>query len=133
MSIYTHWACFDCRKSFHDLPLPSKGDTGSKGARKCRDCGNVMTDMGVYFEPPRRTAKRAWEISRLLSENGYSFQTEGNVAFIKSCILGARNTGIERVRNRIAQIKQAEVQARNETRLKKLKRAKRARLNQAGV
>jgi DNA-directed RNA polymerase subunit RPC12/RpoP len=94
-SLYTHWACFDCRKSFHNLPLESKAK------RKCPECGKTMWDMGVYFEPPRHQARKSWAIAQLLAESGYQFQTEGSVAYIKTFILGA-SPRIEDVRRNIA-------------------------------
>lgn len=66
MSLYTHWACFDCRKSFHYLP-PAKG--GMNGKRKCPECRKDMRDMGVYFEPPPSRAKKRWPIMELLSRS----------------------------------------------------------------
>ena len=47
----THWACFDCRKSF--------AKEGSETLRKCSDCARPMTDMGPYFELPRKAAVKA--------------------------------------------------------------------------
>src|SRR4051812_12825530 len=65
MSLYTHWACFDCRKSFHNPPLMADAK------RTCPECGETMWDMGVYFEPLRRQARKAWTIIQLLAESGY--------------------------------------------------------------
>ena len=44
MSLYTHWACFECRKSFHYLPN-AKG--GLKEKRKCPECRKDMYE-GVH-------------------------------------------------------------------------------------
>jgi hypothetical protein len=94
MSLYTHWACFDCRKSFHKLP-PSGSESEARG---CPECSKEMCDMGVYFEPPRKQAKKSWELARLLGESGYKFQTEGSVAYIKAFILGSKRPRIDDVR-----------------------------------
>lgn len=92
MSLYTHWVCFDCRKSFHRPPVGEE-----ELERKCPECQKAMIDMGIYFEPPRRQAKRAWEIVRLLSENGYRFQDEGDKAYIDTFILGGWDNRIKAV------------------------------------
>ncbi len=80
---FTHWACFDCRKSF------SKETSAS--ARKCPECANRMTDMGAYFEPPRKLSKKRWEIMKILAEHGYRFNTKDSKIFIESRILQVKN------------------------------------------
>ena len=90
MGLYTHWVCFDCRKSFHNLPARDTTGRTESPKRKCPECGEEMRDMGVYFEPPRRQAKKAWAVARLLAENGYRFQTEGAVDYIRAYIMGGK-------------------------------------------
>lgn len=98
MSLYTHWVCFDCRKSFHNLPAR---DSVARQQRTCPECGEEMRDMGVYFEPPRRQARKAWAVARLLAEGGYRFQTEGDVSHIRDHIMGAKRPRLEDVRQNI--------------------------------
>jgi len=90
MSLFTHWACFDCRKSFHKRP--------SETAWKCPDCTKPMTDMGIYFEPPVRKALKKWKVLRVLGENGYKFQTEASRFYIEEYILIEKNPSPEWVR-----------------------------------
>jgi hypothetical protein len=66
-----------------------------------------MWDMGVYFEPPRRQAGKPWAIVQFLAESGYKFQTEGDVAYIKTFILGAKRPRIEDVRRNVELAKQS--------------------------
>lgn len=59
-----------------------------------------MCDMGIYFEPPRRRANKAWAIAEMLSINGYRFHSEASKAFVSSFVPGGRS-GIKEVRRRI--------------------------------
>jgi hypothetical protein len=103
MSLYTHWACFECRKSFHNTPAL---DSDKRKGRRCPECGEQMRDMGIYFEPPRRQARKAWAIMRLLAENGYSFQREGDKSYIEHFILASKRPRIQDVIKKIEQEKQ---------------------------
>src|SRR5262249_45931802 len=94
MSLYTHWVCFECRKSSHNLPVP---DSEKRKNRRCPDCGEQMRDMGIYFEAPRKQARKAWAILRLLAENGYIFQTEGSKSYIEHFILAVGKLRIQNV------------------------------------
>lgn len=80
--VFTHWACFDCRKSFAKEPVGREGTP-----RKCPDCAKMMTDMGAYFEPPRRLSKKRWEVIKVLADYGYKFNSECAKAYIKTFIL----------------------------------------------
>ena len=60
-----------------------------------------MWDMGVYFEPPPRRARKSWEIARLLAGSGYKYQTEGSVVYINQYLLGVKRPRIEEVRQKI--------------------------------
>lgn len=81
--MYTHWACFDCRKSF--------AKDASEAPRKCPECARSMTDMGAFFEPPRRLNKKRWEVMKILADNGYRFNTKDSKIYIQSRILQAKN------------------------------------------
>jgi hypothetical protein len=124
MSLYTHWACFDCRKSFHNTPAP---DSEKRKNRRCHECGKQMRDMGIYFEPPRRQARKAWAIMRFLAENGYSFQTEGGKSYIEHFILESKRPRIQDVIKRVEQEKQLETESRQKNRLDEYKRGKQLR------
>jgi hypothetical protein len=47
-----------------------------------------MVDMGIYFDPPRRNATKAWAIMRLLADNGFRFRSEGEKAYAEAFIFG---------------------------------------------
>jgi hypothetical protein len=83
-----------------------------------------MSDMGVYFEPPRRQAKKSWAIVELLAQSGYKFQTEGGVAYIKTFILGAECPRIEDVKRNVELAKQSIEEANAKTRLRGYKEGK---------
>jgi len=74
--------------------------------------------MGVYFEPPGKRAKKAWQIMELLWMNGYRFQSEGNKAFLDAFVLrGARNR-VDDIRRRI----ELESEARERSRISEMVR-----------
>jgi len=82
-SFYTHWACFDCRKSF--------AKEMSETPRKCPECSKAMTNMGAYFEPPRRLSVKRWAVMKVLADYGYRFNTKDSKIFIQNRILQAKN------------------------------------------
>ena len=129
MSLYTHWACFDCRKSFHYLPATKQARIG----HQCPDCGKAMSDMGRYFEPPRMRARKAWAIMELLSRSGYRFATEGSKAFLGSFILMTKNPTLEGVRRRIELHKEEKEASRIKARMKMYKEGRKHRRKQAAV
>lgn len=89
----THWACFDCRKSF------SKG--ASPTPRKCPECAQPMTDMGPYFEPPRKAAVKRWQVMKVLADNDLRFNSKDAKIFIDNRILIVRNPRVVDVLERI--------------------------------
>ena len=91
--MYTHWACFDCRKSF--------AKEMSENPRKCPECARPMIDMGAYFEPPRKSNKKRWEVMKVLADNGYKFNTKDSKIFIQNHILQAKNPRVADVTERI--------------------------------
>jgi hypothetical protein len=90
---FTHWACFDCRKSF--------AKEASETPRKCPECAKLMTDMGAYFEPPRKLNRKRWAVMKVLAGNGYKFQSEDSKYYIQSRILQAKNPRVADVIERI--------------------------------
>jgi DNA-directed RNA polymerase subunit RPC12/RpoP len=93
MSLYTRWACFDCRKSF--------AKDASETPRKCPECAGAMIDMGAYFEPPRRLSKKRWEVMKVLADNGYKFNDRDSRVYIQNRILQVKNPRVADVIERI--------------------------------
>ena len=98
-SLYTHWACFECRKSFAKEPL-------IEGARKCPECVQPMIDMGTFFEPPRKLNKKRWEVMKVLADAGYKFNTKDSQIYIQNRILQTKNPRVADVIERIELEKQ---------------------------
>jgi hypothetical protein len=101
--MFTHWACFDCRKSF----AKDESDVPSK----CPECAKAMTDMGAYFEPPRRLNKKRWEVMKVLADYGYWFNTKDSKIYIQNRILQAKNPRVADVIERIELEKQRKINA----------------------
>lgn len=91
--MFTHWACFDCRKSF------AKDESAS--ARKCPECARPMTDMGAFFEPPRKLNKKRWEVMKILADKGLKFNTKDAKIYIQNRILQVKNPRVADVVERI--------------------------------
>lgn len=98
--MFTHWACFDCRKSFAKEPVAKE-----MAARKCPECAKPMIDMGAFFEPPRKLNKKRWEVMKILADHGYKFNTKDSKIFIQSRILQAKNPRAADVIERIEEEK----------------------------
>ncbi|AKP52727.1 hypothetical protein [Cyclobacterium amurskyense] len=65
MSSYkSHYACFACRKTFKRRLLEDILGGYSKGIQetpaKCPECGEIMADMGLDFEAPKKKDVNAW-------------------------------------------------------------------------
>lgn len=50
-----------------------------------------MTDMGVFFEPPRRLNKKRWEVMKIFADGGYRINSKDARNYIQSRILQAKN------------------------------------------
>ena len=96
--MFTHWACFDCRKSY--------AKEESETPRKCPECAKAMIDMGAYFEPPRRLSEKRWKVIRALADYGYRFNTKDSKIFIQNRILQVKNPRVADVIERIELEKQ---------------------------
>ncbi|MDQ3323233.1 MAG: hypothetical protein M3525_12500 [Acidobacteriota bacterium] len=96
--MFTHWACFDCRKSF------AKDENATP--RKCPECAKPMTDMGAFFEPPRKLNEKRWKVMKVLADYGYKFNTKDSLIFIQNRILQAKNPRVVDVIERIELEKQ---------------------------
>lgn len=93
----THWACFDCRKSF--------AKETSETPRKCPECAAPMIDMGAYFEPPRKLSVKRWSVMKILADYGYRFNTKDSKNFIDDRILQVKNPRAADVIERIELLK----------------------------
>jgi hypothetical protein len=100
--MFTHWACFDCRKSF--------AKDASDEPRKCPECVNLMIDMGAYFEPPRRLNKKRWAVMKVLADYDYRFNTKDSKVYIQNRILQAKNPRVADVIERIEEIKRRQIE-----------------------
>ena len=82
MSVYKpHYACFKCRKAFKrkllgDISGVDCNNTEEKAA-KCPECGELMANMGLDFEAPKKTDKKAWEHMAKLFRVGITFHSCG--------------------------------------------------------
>jgi hypothetical protein len=108
-------------------------DSEKGRGRRCPDCGEQTRDMGIYFEPPRRQARKTWAIMRLLAENGYSFHGEGSKSFIEHFILGSKRPRIQDVIERIEQEKRLKAVLREKNRLDEYKHGKRFRRERGSI
>jgi hypothetical protein len=91
--MHTHWACFDCRKSF--------SKEASEAPRKCPDCAKPMIDMGPFFEPPRKAAVRRWQVMKAIADSGLRFNSKDAKMFIDGRILVVKNPRVVDVIERI--------------------------------
>ena len=96
--MFTHWACFDCRKSF--------AKDAQDAPRKCPECAKPMIDMGAYFEPPRKLNVKRWAVMKVLADYGYKFNTKESFIFVQNRILQAKNPRVADVIERIELEKQ---------------------------
>jgi hypothetical protein len=60
-----------------------------------------MTDMGPYFEPPRKAAVKRWQVMKIVADSGLRFKSKNAKAFMDGRILAARNPRIVDVIERI--------------------------------
>ena len=102
--MYTHWACFDCRKSFAKEPSP-------QAPRKCPECAGEMIDMGAFFEPPRKLNKKRWAVMKILADHGYRFNTKDSRIYIQNRILQVKNPRQADVIERIEEERQRRLAA----------------------
>ena len=65
-----------------------------------------MTDMGAFFEPPRKLNVKRWNVMKVLADNGYRFNTKDSFIFVQNRILQAKNPRVADVIERIELEKQ---------------------------
>lgn len=77
----SHFACFNCRKTFKRRLLGdirkgySKNDISSPA--KCPECGKLMADMGLDFQSPKKNDIKAWTHLATLYKVGITFHSCG--------------------------------------------------------
>jgi hypothetical protein len=79
MSSYKpHYACFDCRKTFKRRFMADiqRGED-DKFEAKCPQCRELMANMGLDFESPKKTDIKKWEHIKSLYTVGITFHSCG--------------------------------------------------------
>lgn len=77
----SHYACFNCRKTFKRRLLSDileghhKAEKGSPA--KCPECSGLMANMGLDFETPKKTDIKAWSHIATLYTVGITFHSCG--------------------------------------------------------
>ncbi len=76
-----HYACFKCRKTFKrrllvDV-LDGLSNTDVEIPAKCPECSELMANMGLDFEAPRKKDIKAWQHLSTLYEVGIAFHSCG--------------------------------------------------------
>ena len=70
-----------------------------------------MTDMGPYFEPPRKAAVKRWQVMKVLADNDLRFNSKDAKIFIEGRILVVKNPRIDDVIERIGETGNREMKA----------------------
>jgi hypothetical protein len=77
-----------------------------------------MTDMGAFFEPPRRANKKRWEVMKILADSGLRFNTKDSRIYIQSRILQVKNPRaadvLERIKEERLRKQKSEEQTKSE-------------------
>lgn len=78
VSYKPHYACFNCRKTFKRR-LMSDIERGEKSVQeaKCPECGELMANMGLDFESPKKDDVKKWEHIKSLYSVGIAFHSCG--------------------------------------------------------
>ena len=73
-----HYACFNCRKTFKRRLMGDikKGETSVFEA-KCPECAQLMANMGLDFESPKKDDVKKWEHLKSLYSVGITFHSCG--------------------------------------------------------
>ncbi|AUP79219.1 hypothetical protein [Flavivirga eckloniae] len=77
----SHYACFNCRKTFKRRLLSDINGGQSKDEKespaKCPECSSLMANMGLDFESPKKTDIKAWNHISTLYKVGITFHSCG--------------------------------------------------------
>lgn len=72
-----HYACFKCRKTFKRRLFRDIKNGESNHEAKCPQCSDLMANMGLDFESPRKDDLKKWEHIRSLYTVGITFHSCG--------------------------------------------------------
>jgi len=73
-----HYACFNCRKTFkRRLMGDIKKGEKSLFEAKCPECRELMANMGLDFESPKKDDLKKWEHLKSLYSVGITFHSCG--------------------------------------------------------
>ena len=73
-----HYACFECRKTFKRILLKDiKRGVNDNFDAKCPQCGELMANMGLDFESPRKSDLKFWQHIKSLYTVGITFHSCG--------------------------------------------------------
>ncbi|MBO0324384.1 hypothetical protein J0X14_18900 [Muricauda sp. CAU 1633] len=61
--------CLNCRKAFNQ-----NSDFEIQSGFTCPECGQKMVEVNYKFRPPKKSDLKAWQVSKFLIENGFSYQ-----------------------------------------------------------
>ena len=78
-SYKSHYACFDCRKTFKRKLLSDIQEDSSveESPAKCPECTGPMADMGLDFESPKKKDVKTWNKMAALYSVGITFHSCG--------------------------------------------------------
>jgi hypothetical protein len=78
VSYKPHFACFNCRKTFkRRLKRDVKNGEEPILEAKCPECGELMANMGLDFESPKKDDVKKWEHIKSLYSVGITFHSCG--------------------------------------------------------
>lgn len=72
-----HYACFNCRKTFKRRLFRDIKIGGSVFEAKCPQCRELMANMGLDFESPKKDDIKKWEHIKSLFSVGITFHSCG--------------------------------------------------------
>lgn len=73
-----HYACFECRKTFkRKLLWDINRDDKRSVEAKCPQCGELMANMGLDFESPKKNDIKKWNHTKSLYTVGITFHSCG--------------------------------------------------------
>jgi hypothetical protein len=72
---YAHSVCFRCRKSWAPPTTRSRryARLAAPDTRPCPDCGAPLIGLGLAFNPPKRSDRRAWQKLEAAARAGNRF------------------------------------------------------------
>jgi DNA-directed RNA polymerase subunit RPC12/RpoP len=77
VSYKPHYACFKCHKTFKRRLFSDIKQGKSDLEAKCPQCGELMANMGLDFESPKKDDLKTWEHIKSLYSVGITFHSCG--------------------------------------------------------